>query len=625
MLDDLKAAFHGANRTKKLQILSVCPYSIEKTKAFFETSYHMVNTARSLKKDYGVLPDVPTMSKGKKITEDEKQKVTDFFEDDSVSRQCPGKKDCISVREPDGSKVQKQNRLVLSNLKEAYELFKDRAENPKIGFSTFCSLRPKHCKLAGSSGTHSVCVCTYHQNPKLQLNAIGEPGLTLEDVMGKAVCDMMNDSCMRRECQTCPGKDGVMDFLKALPSMEDRDEFRYKRWVTVDRCTLQEVVESEDEFVDTLSTAVIKLLRHHYVSQKQSRAFKVAKESLDVKSAVLVGDFAENHSFLVQDAAQGFHWDNSQCTVHPFVLYFKDSSGAIGHKSYCFISDCTKHSTAMVHTFQKVLIPVLKENHPSLTEIIYFSDGCAGQYKNRFNFINLLYHEADFGVKAQWNFFATSHGKNACDGIGGTLKRSVTRASLQRPYTDQILTAKAFFDYCQDNISSIRCFYVDTKQVETVTKELEARFEMALTVQGTQKHHHFSPIGSGQLEISEVSDVTSPRKQVRICRQEITEPLVNIQSQPIVAGSYVVVKDNSKNWVAYVDHKDEEYGDYFIRFLHPHGIQVSYTFPDNGARLFKDESNIIGILPIPTIRSSLRMKYSFPMQILKGLMRSTPE
>ena len=89
------------------------------------------------------------------------------------------------------------------------------------------------------------------------------------NTMGKAVCDMMNDSCMRRECQTCPGKDGVMDFLKALPSMEDRDEFRYKRWVTVDRCTLQEVVESEDEFVDTLSTAVIKLLRHHYVSQKQ--------------------------------------------------------------------------------------------------------------------------------------------------------------------------------------------------------------------------------------------------------------------------------------------------------------------------------------------------------------------
>ena len=28
-------------------------------------------------------------------------------------------------------------------------------------------LRPKHCILAGTSGTHSVCVCTIHQNVKL--------------------------------------------------------------------------------------------------------------------------------------------------------------------------------------------------------------------------------------------------------------------------------------------------------------------------------------------------------------------------------------------------------------------------------------------------------------------------
>ena len=31
------------------------------------------------------------------------------------------------------------------------------------------------------------------------------------------------------------------------------------------------------------------------------------------------------------------------------------------------------------------------------------------------------------------NFFATSHGKSACDGIGETVKRLLTKASLQRP------------------------------------------------------------------------------------------------------------------------------------------------------------------------------------------------
>ena len=36
-------------------------------------------------------------------------------------------------------------------------------------------------------------------------------------------------------------------------------------------------------------------------------------------------------------------------------------------------------------------------------------------------------------------FFAISHGKNACDGVGGTIKRLAAYAILQRPTTDQIL------------------------------------------------------------------------------------------------------------------------------------------------------------------------------------------
>ena len=39
----------------------------------------------------------------------------------------------------------------------------------KIGFTEFC---PKECVLPGSSGTHSVCVCTKHQNVKLMVVSI---------------------------------------------------------------------------------------------------------------------------------------------------------------------------------------------------------------------------------------------------------------------------------------------------------------------------------------------------------------------------------------------------------------------------------------------------------------------
>ena len=181
-----------------------------------------------MKKEQGILLDPPTISKGKKITEEQKRQVAEFFERDDISRQCPGKKDYLSVRDQNGVKQQCQKRLVLGNLKEIYQKFKDEEQNPRVGFSSFCSLRPKHCVLAGSSGTHSVCVCTHHQNPTLQLNAIGHPGLSLEEVMGKAVCSLESEECMMRRCNNCPGEDAVKQFIESLPELEGKEEIQHK-------------------------------------------------------------------------------------------------------------------------------------------------------------------------------------------------------------------------------------------------------------------------------------------------------------------------------------------------------------------------------------------------------------
>ena len=36
-----------------------------------------------------------------------------------------------------------------------------------------------------------------------------------------------------------------------------------------------------------------------------------------------------------------------------------------------------------------------------------------------------------YELKAEWHFFATSHGKSPCNGIRGTVKCLLARASLQ--------------------------------------------------------------------------------------------------------------------------------------------------------------------------------------------------
>ena len=78
-------------------------------------------------------------------------------------------KDVISMRDENVVKQRGQKRLLLLNLKELYQSFKEEYADKYIGFTKFSTLRPANCILVGSNGTHSVCVCAYYQNVKLLL------------------------------------------------------------------------------------------------------------------------------------------------------------------------------------------------------------------------------------------------------------------------------------------------------------------------------------------------------------------------------------------------------------------------------------------------------------------------
>ena len=76
---------------------------------------------------------------------------------------------------------------------------------------------------------------------------------------------------------------------------------------------------------------------------------------------MITADFSENYSVVLQDAAQGFHWNNLQATIHPFIVYYKDSD-ELKYICYVVISDSLRHNTVAVHLFQKSLICFLREN-----------------------------------------------------------------------------------------------------------------------------------------------------------------------------------------------------------------------------------------------------------------------
>ena len=132
--------------------------------------------------------------------------------------------------------------------------------------------------------------------------------------------------------------------------------------------------------MDAFSEKLQVLLPHSFIAKQQS-AFQTKLKSELLPGKMITADFSENYSVLLQDAAQDFHWNNLQATIHPFIVYYKDSD-ELKHICYVVISDSLRHNTVAVHLFQKSLICFLREKFGTLShKIYYFSDGAASQYK----------------------------------------------------------------------------------------------------------------------------------------------------------------------------------------------------------------------------------------------------
>ena len=84
-------------------------------------------------------------------------------------------------------------------------------------------------------------------------------------------------------------------------------------------------------------------------------------------------------------------------------------------------------------------------------------------------------------------------GKSPCDGIGGTVKHLVARASLQNTH---ILSVREMFERCITNIEGISFFLVSSEEVEEITQtcELEKQYVVFFNkFQGSKTHHSFIP------------------------------------------------------------------------------------------------------------------------------------
>ena len=198
--------------------------------------------------------------------------------------------------------------------------------------------------------------------------------------------------------------------------------------------------------------------------------------------------------------------------------------------------------------------------------MFYFSDGCAEQYENHKNFINLCHHQPGLHMDAEWIFFATSHGKSPCDGVGGFVKRYVGKRSLKRPLHDQILGYQSILDLSVREVPSITFLSVSQEEMVNIRADLEDRFAKSKTMPGTRSSHHFVPISCNKI----ANKLTSEDRE--FLQFDFDKSLTEkIDTKSIKFFSYVSCIYNTFWWVGIVTKMNVREGDLKIEFLHPHG------------------------------------------------------
>ena len=198
-------------------------------------------------------------------------------------------------------------------------------------------------------------------------------------------------------------------------------------------------------------------------------------------------------------------------------------------------------------------------------------------------------------MNAEWNFFATTHGKSPCDGIGGTVKRITAIESLKRTHNNQIITPEGMFNFYKLHCSDITFFYMSKSDVDTERKFLQARFASAKTIPGTRSFHRFRPLKSA-LDIMRTSDQENLSLRFDYEKEAQEFPLVSI-------GNYVACVYDNNWWIGIIEQVFDEEGDTEIRLMHFNPRTTTFKWPSREDACLIPITNIPCKIKAPTINN----------------------
>ncbi|KAK3918036.1 Dysferlin [Frankliniella fusca] len=398
------------------------------------------------------------------------------------------------------------------------------------------------------------------------------------ELIASLVCNTESRTCMLRLCDNCPPNSEVLRRLcrlvtEALGITEDEDESEflnekvvYHQWKSTDRSELADMVATRSDLIETVMRKLVNLIPHDFIAQKQSQYVREFKEDMPSSELKILMDFAMNFSCTYHKETTSYHFNKTQVTLHPVVIYHKtEGEEEVKADSICFISNDLNHDVGLVKTFQSKTISIVKSKFPDVKAVEYVTDG---------------------------------HGKALCDAMAGNIKRLLANKSRQQPENAPINSALKVYEFLKSHKISekINFMYISKEESELERKALLPADQL-VSVPGTRGFHCFVPLSENTIGCKRLSsDQNYTLKHFLLKRpQQQLQHTASYES-----GTYVVVKASGRRHVACLTDLNTEEQEAEVVTLKPRIPSAA------GVYKWRDDLQTL-IVPVPHIVCSVEL------------------
>ncbi|XP_064472032.1 uncharacterized protein LOC135386185 [Ornithodoros turicata] len=478
LLRNIRTAYQKCTTNQgRCQILTLLPENMTKKEIVGlipDATKYVIEKSKSLKGKQGVWA-MPDKYGGHPVSENDVQVALRYYLEDEkdCSVQSPNKKDVIHVTR-DGKRVAVAKRFMTRSIRETFSLLKSAHPDINIGLTKFYTLRPKWVR---TDPRPEQCVCLYCANFDLIIAAINSASsiqLSRDQLNAMSVCPEPQRTCFLQECRSCQGAKTIN--LQKL-RIERADDVDMALWESGDliRKTLKASI-----FLKAVRKCAALYTKHEYIYNIQRSAIWNEKAFVDPRHVIMHFDFAENWRVNFSSEVQGRYWKTDQISLFTCVVTTMSST-----KSFATVSDDLSHDTAHALLALQNITEAIEDILPVFSHVIYVSDGAAAHFKNRYQ----LYEMGKNNLLLRWIFSASGHGKNACDGVGGSLKHIASLHNLRCPPAEAIQTAEDFVCALKKKEHATELLHIPSVQVAAFRNSKKDEWELFRPVTGIRSSH----------------------------------------------------------------------------------------------------------------------------------------